>query len=61
MVLNKMNKNKLKIFFSYAHLDLGVANKIYNDQKRYGLDSLLENELLSSRQDWKREISYEDF
>jgi len=33
-----MNKQKTKIFLSYAREDMGIAKQLYNDLKRYGLD-----------------------
>jgi len=33
-----MNEAKPKIFLSYAHEDIGMAKRIYQDLKRYYLD-----------------------
>ena len=33
-----MDKQKPKIFLSYAREDMGIAKQLYNDLKRYGLD-----------------------
>jgi len=41
-----MNKQKPKIFLSYAREDMGMAKQLYNDLKRYGLDVWLDTESL---------------
>jgi len=41
-----MNNQKPKIFLSYAREDMGMAKKLYNDLKRYGLDVWLDTESL---------------
>ena len=41
-----MNKQKSKIFLSYAREGMGMAKQLYNDLKRYGLDVWLDTELL---------------
>ncbi len=35
-----------KIFLSYAHEDIGMAKRIYQDLKRYGLNIWFDNESL---------------
>lgn len=53
-----MNKDKKpKIFLSYAHEDIGMAKRIYEDLKRYGLDLWFDNESLLGGQNWKFEIN----
>lgn len=37
---------KPKIFLSYAHEDIGMAKRIYQDLKRYGLDVWIDCESL---------------
>lgn len=51
-----MNKEILKIFLSYAHIDLGFAKRIYRDLKRYGLKIWFDKESLLPGQDWEKEI-----
>ena len=51
-----MNPEKPKIFLSYAHEDIGLAKRIYQDLKRYGLDVWFDNESLLPGQDWENEI-----
>ena len=51
-----MNNQKPKIFLSYAHEDIGMAKRIYQDLKRYGLDVWFDNESLLPGQDWENEI-----
>ncbi len=51
-----MNKQKPKIFLSYAHEDISMAKRIYQDLKRYGLDVWFDNESLLPGQDWENEI-----
>jgi hypothetical protein len=41
-----MNKEKPIIFLSYAREDMGMAKKLFNDLKRYGLDVWLDTESL---------------
>jgi len=48
-----MNKEKPTIFLSYAREDIGMAKKLYNDLKRYGLDVWLDTELLLPGDRWK--------
>ena len=47
-----MSENKPKIFLSYAHEDIAMANKIYKDLKRFGLDIWFDNENLLPGQKW---------
>jgi len=51
-----MKKEKPKIFLSYAHEDIKMAKKIYQDLKRFGLDIWFDNESLLPGQDWENEI-----
>ena len=51
-----MTNQKTKIFLSYAHEDIGMAKRIYQDLKRYGLDVWFDNESLLPGQDWENEI-----
>jgi len=51
-----MTDQKPKIFLSYAHEDIGMAKRIYQDLKRYGLDVWFDNESLLPGQDWENEI-----
>jgi len=51
-----MIDQKPKIFLSYAHEDIGMAKRIYQDLKRYGLDIWFDNESLLPGQDWENEI-----
>lgn len=51
-----MSEQKVKIFLSYAHVDLGYARKIYDDLKRYGLEIWFDKESLLPGQDWEKEI-----
>ncbi len=51
-----MNSEKPKIFLSFAHEDIGMAERIYQDLKRYGLDVWFDNESLLPGQDWENEI-----
>ncbi|MBD3343052.1 MAG: TIR domain-containing protein [Candidatus Lokiarchaeota archaeon] len=44
---------KPKIFLSYAHEDTGMAKRIYQDLKRYGLDVWIDCESLLPGQNWK--------
>jgi len=48
-----MDKPKARIFLSYAHEDIGMAKRIYNDLKRYGLDVWIDCENLLPGQLWK--------
>jgi hypothetical protein len=51
-----VSTQKPKIFLSYAHIDLGMAIKIYSDLKQYGLDIWFDKESLLPGQDWEKEI-----
>jgi len=51
-----MNEEKPKLFLSYAHEDIGMAKKIYNDLKRYGLDIWFDSESVLPGQKWKDAI-----
>lgn len=51
-----MPNNKPKIFLSYAHIDLGIAKKVYNDLNRYNLDIWFDKESLLPGQQWEDEI-----
>jgi hypothetical protein len=51
-----MSEEKPKIFLSYAHEDIGMAKRIYQDLKRYGLDVWFDNESLLPGQNWENEI-----
>jgi hypothetical protein len=51
-----MSAPKPKIFLSYAHIDLGMAKKIYIDLKRYGLEIWFDKESLLPGQVWEKEI-----
>ncbi len=42
-----------KIFLSYAHEDIGMAKRIHQDLKRYGLDVWIDYESLLPGQNWK--------
>ena len=48
-----MNKTKPKIFLSYAHEDIGMAKKIYDDLSRYGVDIWFDIVSLLPGQRWK--------
>jgi hypothetical protein len=48
-----MNKEKPKIFLSYAREDMGMAKQFYNDLNRYGLDVWLDTESLLPGDRWK--------
>jgi len=52
----KMDKEKPKIFLSYAREDMGMAKQLYNDLKRYGLDVWLDTESLLPGDRWKDKI-----
>ena len=52
-----MTEQKPKIFLSYAHEDIGMTKKIYQDLKRYGLNIWFDYESLLGRQNWKFEIN----
>jgi hypothetical protein len=45
-----------KVFLSYAHEDIGMAKRVYNDLKRYKLDVWFDNESLLPGQVWRDEI-----
>ncbi len=49
-------KERRKIFLSYAHEDIEMAKKIYNDLKSFGLDIWFDNVFLLGGQNWKIEI-----
>lgn len=51
-----MDKPKAKIFLSYVHADVAMANKIYTDLKRYGLDIWFDVEDLLPGKLWEVEI-----
>jgi len=51
-----MNNQKPKIFLSYAREDMGMAKKLYNDLKRYGLEVWLDTESLLPGDRWKDKI-----
>jgi hypothetical protein len=51
-----MTNQKPKIFLSYAHEDIGMAKRIYQDLKRYGLDIWLDTESLEVGQLWENAI-----
>ena len=51
-----MNEEKPRLFLSYAHEDIGMAKKIYDDLKRYDLDVCLDIDLISAGQQWKDAI-----
>jgi hypothetical protein len=51
-----MTDQRPKIFLFYAHEDIGMAKRIYQDLKRYGLDVWFDNESLLPGQDWENEI-----
>jgi hypothetical protein len=53
-----MRKKRAKIFLSYAHEDIGMAKRIYQDLKGYGLYVWFGNESLLTRQDWEMENPY---
>ncbi|MBD3339076.1 MAG: TIR domain-containing protein, partial [Candidatus Lokiarchaeota archaeon] len=44
---------KPKIFLSYAHEDIGMAKRIYQDLRRYDLDVWIDCESLLPGQNWK--------
>ena len=48
-----MSEEKPKIFLSYAHEDIGMAKRIYQDLKRYGLDVWIDCEKILPGQNWK--------
>ena len=56
--LNLLGKKRAKIFLSYAHEDIGMAKRIYQDLKGYGLYVWFGNESLLTRQDWEMENPY---
>ena len=49
----KMNKDKPKIFLSYARDDFEIVKKIYNDLKSFGLDIWLDKISILAGQNWK--------
>ena len=51
-----MSGEKPKIFLSYAHEDIGMAKRIYNDLKNYGLDIWLDTESLLPGEIWEDKI-----
>ena len=51
-----MNKEKHKIFLSCARKDMGMAERLYNYLKRYGLDVWLDTESLLAGDSWKNRI-----
>jgi len=51
-----MEKQKPKIFLSYAREDMGMAKKLYHDLKRYGLDVWLDMKSLLPGDKWKDKI-----
>ena len=51
-----MDKEKPKLFLSYAHEDIGMAKKVYYTLKRYGLDVWFDNESLLPGDKWKEKI-----
>lgn len=51
-----MDTPKSKIFLSYAHEDIGMAKRIYEDLKRFGLDVWIDYENLLPGQLWKTTI-----
>ena len=53
-----MTKHNLKIFISYAHEDIGVAKRICQDLKRYGLDIWIDYDNVLPGQKWK--VAIED-
>ncbi len=48
-----MSQLKQQIFLSYAHEDIGMAKKIYNDLKRYELDVWIDYKNILPGQNWK--------
>jgi hypothetical protein len=48
-----MDNQKPKIFLSYSREDMGMAKRLYNDSKRYGLDVWLDGESILSGNRWK--------
>lgn len=48
-----MSKPKAKIFLSYAHEDIAMAKRLYQDINRYGLDVWIDCENLLPGQNWK--------
>lgn len=51
-----MSEQKPKVFLSYAREDMGMAKRLYNDLKRYGLDVWLDTESLLPGDRWKDKI-----
>ncbi|MBD3337844.1 MAG: DUF1566 domain-containing protein [Candidatus Lokiarchaeota archaeon] len=51
--MKNQQREKPKIFLSYAHEDIGMAKKIYNDLQRFGLDVWIDCESLLPGQQWK--------
>ena len=51
-----MTDQKPKIFLSYAHEDIGMAKRIYQDLKKYGLDIWFDTESLEIGQLWENAI-----
>ena len=51
-----MSRKKPKIFLSYAHEDIGMAKKLYQDLNRYGLDIWFDTESLEVGELWETAI-----
>ncbi len=51
-----MNKATPKVFSSYAHEDIGMAKKIYNDLKSYNIEIWFDQVSLQPGQNWEYEI-----
>lgn len=52
----EISKNNPKIFLSYAHEDINMAKRIYNDLKRYGLKIWFDQISILPGQNWEFEI-----
>ena len=52
-----MSQEKPKIFLSYAHEDIGMAKRLYQDLTRYGLDIWFDTESLLPGEIWKDKIA----
>jgi TIR domain len=50
------NQAPLQVFISYAREDYGIAERLYNDLKRAGLDPWLDKKKILGGQHWKKEI-----
>jgi len=51
-----MTNQKSKIFLSYAREDMGMAKRLYDDLKRFGLNIWFDQESILGGQNWKVEV-----